>query len=153
MSSDLAPGDSGGRLDMAPLEAGFAILRTACDRAVDELGGAVPAAQQRALLIIDAADGSLDPRRLAAELAAPPSAIGRFCERMEAAGLLKTGCASASQARPCCALTGSGRLLAGWIRHRQRIALSGVLDSLAPEARDALVHGLTELAASTEESS
>ena len=41
---------------------------------------------------------SLDPRRLAAELAAPPSAIGRLCDRMEAAGLLTTRRASASQA-------------------------------------------------------
>jgi DNA-binding MarR family transcriptional regulator len=153
MSSDLTPGNSGGGLDMAPLEAGFAVLRTACDRAVDELGYAVPVAQQRALLIIDDADGSLDLRMLAAELACSPSAIGRLCDRMEAAGLLTTGRASASQAKPCCALTGSGRRLAGWIRHRQRLAVSRVLDSLAPEARDALVRGLIELAASTEGSS
>lgn len=150
MSSDLAPGDSGGRMDMAPLEAGFAILRTACDRAVDELGCAVPGAQQRALLIIDDADGSLDLRSLAAELAASPSAAGRLCDRMEAAGLLTTGRASASGAKPSYALTGSGRRLAGWIRHRQRMALSRVLDSLPPEARDALVHGLMELAASAD---
>ncbi len=150
MSSDLPPGDSGGRMDMAPLEAGFAILRTACDRAVDELGCAVPGAQQRALLIIDAADGSLDLRSLAAELAASPSAAGRLCDRMEAAGLLTTGRAAASQAKPSCTLTGSGRRLATWIRHRQRMALSRVLDSLAPEARDALVHGLMDLAATTD---
>ena len=43
-------------------------------------------------------------------------------------------------------LTGSGKRLARWIRDRQRAALSDVVNSLCPQARDALVYGLGELA-------
>jgi hypothetical protein len=48
-----------GQLDMVPVEIAVAVLRKTCDRAIDELGGAVPGAQLRALLVIDDAGGSL----------------------------------------------------------------------------------------------
>ena len=136
-----------GQLDMAPVETAVAVLRKACDNAIDELGGAVPETQLRALLVIDCAGGSLDLCRLAAELAASASATGRVCDRMMAAGLLVAGAAASSQGSPCPALTSSGSRLAGWIRDRQRAALSEVLDSMRPQARQTLVHGLTELVA------
>jgi hypothetical protein len=137
----------GDELDMVPVQTAVAVLRKACDNAVDELGGAVPEAQLRALLIIDDAHGSVDLHRLAAELAASVSVTGRLCDRMMAAGLLMPGAVGSGPGSPRPVLTGSGHRLAGWIRDRQRAALSKVLNSMPPQARQALVHGLTDLAA------
>ncbi len=134
-------------LDMVPVQTAVAVLRKACDNAVDELGGAVPEAQLRALLIIDDAQGSVNLHRLATELAASVAATGRLCERMMAAGLLMPGAGGNGSGGPCPVLTSSGRRLADWIRDRQRAALSKVLNSMPPQARQALVHGLTSLAA------
>ena len=134
------------QLDMAPVETGVALLRKTCEQAVDELGGAVPGVQLRALLVFDDAGGSLDLRRLAAELTASVSATSGVCYRMQEAGLLTVGDA-ASRAGPCCTLTGPGRRLARWIKDRQRAALNDVVNSMSPQARDALVYGLGELAA------
>ena len=153
MSANTTLSDSGQldmvpvELDMVPVETAVAVLRTACDRAIDELGGAVPGAQLRALLVIDDAGGSLALHRLADELAASASATGRVCDRMMAAGLLLAGGPASSPGSPCLMLTSSGRRLAGWIRERQRAALSQVLNSMRPPARQTLVYGLTELAA------
>jgi DNA-binding MarR family transcriptional regulator len=152
MSSDTTLSDSG-QLAMAPVETAVAVLRKACEKAIDELGGAVPGAQLRALLVIDDAGGSLDLSRLAAGLAASVSATGRVCDRMRAAGLLVTKGAASGQGSPCPVLTSSGRRLADWIRDRQRAALSEVLNAMRPQARQTLMQGLTELAATHQPSS
>ena len=136
------------QLDMAPVETAVAILRKTCEKAVDELGGAVPGVQLRALLVFDDAGGSLNLQRLAAELTASVSATGGVCDRMQEAGLLTVQDAT-SGAGPRCTLTGSGRRLARWIKDRQRAALSDLVNSMGPQARDALVYGLGELAAAT----
>lgn len=65
---------------------------------------------------------------------------------MQEAGLLTAGDATSSRAGARCTLTGSGRRLACWIRDRQHPALSDVVNSMGPQARDALVYGLGELA-------
>jgi hypothetical protein len=134
-----------GQLDMAPVETAVAILRKTCEKAVDELGG--PGVQLRALLVFDDAGGSLDLRRLAAGLTASVSATSGVCDRMQEAGLLTVQ--DTSRAGPRCTLTGSGRRLARWIKDRQRAALSDLVNSMDPQARDALVYGLGELAAAT----
>jgi DNA-binding MarR family transcriptional regulator len=138
---------------MAPVETAVAVLRNAGDKAIDELGSAVPGAQLRALLIIDDGGGSVDLYQLAAELATSVSVTGRLCDRMMAAGLLVTGAAANGSGRSCPVLTTSGHRLASWIRDRQRAALSEVLNSMRPPARQALVHGLTGLAAGHQASS
>ncbi len=149
MSNETTVSGSGDQLDMDAVETAVALLRKACDKAVDDLGGAVPGVQLRTLLAVDDAGGSLDLRRLAAEMTASVSATSRVCDRMREAGLLTMEDAAASS-RPasCCMLTGSGKRLARWIRDRQRAALSDVVNSLCPRARDALVYGLGELATS-----
>lgn len=73
---------------MAQVEIGLAVLRKACDEAVDKLGGAVPGVQLRALLIFDDAGGSLDMRQLAAELTTSSAAASKVCDRMQEAGLM-----------------------------------------------------------------
>ena len=144
---------SSGQLDMAPVEAAVAILRKTCENAVDELGGVVPGVQLRALLAFDDAGGSLELRRLAAGLSASVSATSGVCNRMQEVGLLTVGDATSSRAGPRCTLTGSGRRLARWIRDRQCVALSELVNSMSPQARHALVYGLGELAAAAPRSS
>jgi DNA-binding MarR family transcriptional regulator len=136
-----------GQLDMSPVEAAVVVLLKTCQQAVDELGGAVPPAQLRALLVIDRADGCLGLPQLAAGLAVSESGAGRLCDRMHDAGLV-THARNAENSREIVVhATGPGLRLAAWIRDRQRAALSTVLHSMHSEARDALVWGLGELAA------
>jgi DNA-binding MarR family transcriptional regulator len=144
MSSEPQAGSD--ELVMAQVEMGLAVLRKACDQAVDKLGGAVPGVQLRALLIFDDAGGSLDMRQLAAELTTSMAAASKVCDRMQEAGLMTVEDTS-SRGAFCCVLTDSGMRLARWIKDRQRMALSKVVYSMRPGARDALIHGLSELAA------
>jgi DNA-binding MarR family transcriptional regulator len=134
-----------GVVDVGSAESGLAVLLEACERAVEELGSAVPPAQMRALLIIGGA-GGLNLSRLAGALGASASATSRLCDRMQAAGLLTRDRAAASRREIVLVPTESGRRLADWVRGRRRTALGQVLDRMTPEGRDALARGLTELA-------
>lgn len=138
--------DADGGVDVGSAETGLAVLLEASERAVEELGSAVPPAQMRALLIIGAA-GSLNLSRLAAALGASASAASRLCDRMQAAGLLTRDRAAASRREIVLVPTESGRRLAEWVRGRRRAALAEVLQAMSPEGRQALARGLTELAA------
>jgi DNA-binding MarR family transcriptional regulator len=144
MSSEPQAGSD--ELVMAQVEMGLAVLRKASDQAVDKLGGAVPGVQLRALLIFDDAGGGLDMRQLAAELTISGAAASKVCDRMQEAGLMTVEDTS-SRGALCCALTDSGMRLARWIKDQQRIALSKLVYSMRPHARDALIHGLAALAA------
>ena len=148
MSDETLVGSDSDELDMTQVETGLAVLRKACDQAVDKLGGAVPGIQLRALLIFHDAGGSLDMRQVAAELTTSVTAASKMCDRMQQAGLVSVEDTS-SQGTLCCVLTDSGTRLARWIKDRQRMALSKVVYSMRPHARDALIHGLAELAAVT----
>ena len=121
------------------------VLLEAFERAVEELGSAVPPAQMRALMIIDRT-GSLNLSRLAAALGASASATSRLCDRMQAAGLLTRDRAAASRREIVLLPTESGRRLAQWVQSRRRAALSDVLQTMSPSSREALVQGLKEIA-------
>ncbi len=149
MERDMVPGSSDGQLDVASAELGFAALLERWERAVDELGCAVPAAQVRALLIVDRA-GSLNLARLAQALGASASATSRLCDRMEAAGLLTRERAAASRREIVLLVTGTGRRLAGWVRARRRAVLDHVLQSMSSDGSAALARGLQELASGSE---
>ena len=146
MSDETLVGSDSDEQDMTQVETGLAVLRKACDQAVNKLGGAVPGVQLRALLIFHDAGGSLDSRQLAAELTTSVTAASKVCDRMQQAGLVTVEDTS-SQGTLCCVLTDSGTRLARWIKDRQRMALSKVVYSMRPHAREALIHGLSELAA------
>ena len=133
--------------NVTQVEIGLAVLRKACDTAVNKLGGSVPGIQLRGLLILADAGGSLDMRRLAAQLTTSVAAAGKLCDRMQEAGLVTVEDIATSRGAPCWVLTDSGTRLARWIKDRQRMALSKVVYSMRPDARDALIHGLRELAA------
>lgn len=147
MSNETLMGSDSTELDMTQVEIGLAVLREACRQAVDELGGAVPEPQLRALLIFEDAGGSLDMRQLAAELIASVRAASKMCDRMRQAGLVTVEDIATSEAAPGWVLTDSGARLARWLKDRRRMALSKVVYSMRPHTRDALIYGLTELAA------
>ena len=132
-------------MDVAAAERGLAVLLAACDRAVEEIGSTVPPAQLRALLIIGQI-GSVNLNRLAQALDSTPSATSRLTDRMQLAGLLTRDRAAASRREIVLLPTESGRRLAEWVRVQRRTALSQVLAEMSPAAREALAHGLAELA-------
>jgi len=86
-----------GEVDVSSAEAGLAVLLEACERSLEEMGGSVPPAQMRALLIIESA-GSLNLSRLAGALGASASAASRLVDRMQLAELLTRDRAAASLA-------------------------------------------------------
>jgi DNA-binding MarR family transcriptional regulator len=145
MERDTAWASADGQLDVNSAETGLTVLLEACERAVEELGSAVPPAQLRALMIIDRT-GSLNLSRLAAALGASASATSRLCDRMQAAGLMTRDRAAASRREIVLVPTESGRRLAQWVQGRRRAALSDVLRTMSPDGREALVRGLNEIA-------
>lgn len=132
-------------VDVAAAERGLAVLLEAVDRAVEEIGSAVPPAQLRALLIIGQT-GSMNLNRLARALDSTASATSRLTDRMQASGLLTRDRAAASRREIVLLPTESGRRLADWVRAQRQSALAQVLNKLSPEARETLAQGLTDLA-------
>jgi DNA-binding MarR family transcriptional regulator len=137
-----------GEVDVSSAEAGLAVLLEACERSLEEMGGSVPPAQMRALLIIESA-GSLNLSRLAGALGASASAASRLVDRMQLAELLTRDRAAASRREIVLVPTESGRRLAEWVRGRRRAALSELLQAMTPDGRAALARGLRELAVGT----
>jgi DNA-binding MarR family transcriptional regulator len=131
--------------DAAFVEAEFTRLWTRLERAIEELGGTVPASQLRALLIIDDS-GVLPPSRLATALGISQSGAGRLCDRMAAAGLLRHEQAAGTRREITLAATAAGHRLAAWIRGRRRAVLAHELGSMSTDGRQALARGLSELA-------
>jgi DNA-binding MarR family transcriptional regulator len=145
MLDGVCDGSESSHVDVVAAERGLAVLLAACDRAMEEIGSAVPAAQLRALLIIDQA-GNMNLNRLTRALDSTPSATSRLTDRMQAAGLLTRDRAAASRREIVLLTTESGKRLADWVRVQRRAALTQVLESISPQAGEALAHGLTELA-------
>lgn len=134
-----------GRVDPGWAESGLMVLLEACERAVEEIGSAVPPAQLRALLIVDRA-GCLNLSALARALGASASAASRLIDRMQAGGLLTRDRAALSRREIVLVPTESGRRLAEWVRSQRRAALDGVLQTMSPAGREALARALSELA-------
>jgi DNA-binding MarR family transcriptional regulator len=132
-------------VDVVAAERGLAFLLEACDRAIEEIGATIPPAQLRALLIIGQA-GSMNLNQLAKALDSTPSATSRLTDRMQVGGLLTRDRAAASRREIVLLPTESGRQLSEWVTDRRRNALSRVLGSMSPQAREALAKGLAELA-------
>src|SRR6202050_5275773 len=160
MGREMAWPAADGEVDVGSAEAGLTVLLEACERAVEELGSAVPPAQMRALLVIGAA-GGLNLSGLGGglggaaclilggrggALGASAAAASRLCDRMQAAGLLTRDRAAASRREIVLVPTESGRRLAEWVRGRRRAALGEVLAAMTADGREALARGLAELA-------
>jgi DNA-binding MarR family transcriptional regulator len=136
-----------GQRDEGWAEVGLTVLLEKCDRAVEEIGSAVPPAQLRALLVVDRA-GSLNLSGLARALGASASATSRLIDRMQAGGLLTRDRAALSRREIMLAPTESGRRLAEWVRRQRGAALAAVLGSMSQDGGEALAYGLSELAGS-----
>jgi DNA-binding MarR family transcriptional regulator len=147
MERDAASGSGDGHLDVAFAERKLAALVETWESSVEELGCAVPAAQLRALLVIDR-EGRLNLARLARALGASPSATRRLCDRMTVAGLLAREPAPASRRETVPQATESGRRLASWVRARRRDVLRRAVQPMSAAGRDGLARGLRELATS-----
>ena len=130
MGPDITLAIDDDRLALAPAESGLSVLLEACERAVEEVGVAVPPVQLRALLVIDRA-GSLNLSRLAGLLGASASAASRLCDRMQAAGLVSRDRAVVSRREIVVVPTESGRRLAEWVRGRRGAALEGLLRGMS----------------------
>jgi DNA-binding MarR family transcriptional regulator len=142
------PGPRGNTgLELAIVEAGFTRVWARWERAIEQIGGAVPAGQLRAVLLIDDA-GVLPVGRLATALGLSASRTRSLCDLMETAGLLAYGAGPASDGGPGANLTVAGQRLAGWIRNERRAVVAEELETLSSAGRLALVAGLTELMAS-----
>jgi len=134
-----------GGQDVGHAESGLTVLLEVCDRAVEEIGSAVPPAQMRALLVVDRA-GSLNLSGLARALGASASATSRLIDRMQSGGLLSRDRAALSRREIVLVPTESGRRLAQWVRRQRRAALVSVLAGMSQDGGDALACGLSELA-------
>jgi DNA-binding MarR family transcriptional regulator len=133
--------------DVGVAEAGLMVLLEVCERAVEEMGSAVPPAQLRALLVVDRV-GGLNLGGLARALGASASATSRLIDRMQAGDLLTRDRAAVSRREIVLVPTESGRRLAGWVRGQRRAALGGVLAAMSQAGSDALARGFAEIAAS-----
>jgi DNA-binding MarR family transcriptional regulator len=145
MGYEMAGRSGNGERDVGSAESGLSVLLEACERAVEEIGAAVPPVQLRALLVIDRA-GSLNLNGLAGLLGASASAASRLCDRMQAAGLVSRDRAVLSRREIVLVPTESGRRLAEWVRGRRRAALGALLSGMTAGGREALARGLRELA-------
>jgi DNA-binding MarR family transcriptional regulator len=132
--------------DVGSAEAGLTTLIETCEKAIEEIGPAVPPAQLRALLIVGRA-GSLNLARLARALGSSASATSRLIDRMEAAGLLRRDRATASRREIILLPTEAGRRLSEWVKGQRGSALRKTLATMSPDGREALSRGLAELAA------
>jgi DNA-binding MarR family transcriptional regulator len=141
-----ARGNAG--LDVAVLEAELTRVWALWERALEELGGAIPSCQLRAMLLIEDA-GVLPLTRLAMALGLSISRTSNLCDRLETAGLLTSGLGLAAGSPPgiTLAATTAGRRLAAWIRDQRRTVLAQELESLSADSRRALARTLRELAA------
>jgi len=146
----MAQATDGRQVEAGSVETGLTVLLEACDRAVEEIGAAVPPAQLRALLIIGRA-GSLNLNRLARALGSSASATSRLADRMQAAGLLTRDRAAASRREIVLLPTESGRQLAAWVSRQRSAALGQLLESMSPVGREGLARALAELAAQDEQ--
>jgi DNA-binding MarR family transcriptional regulator len=127
------------------MEAALTRVWARWERAIEQLGGAVPATQLRALLIIDDS-GPLLPGQLASALGTSVSGASRLSDRMTAAGLLGSELAVGSPLEIRLAITEAGQRLASWIRERRRAVLTHELESMSADGHQALARGLSELA-------
>jgi MarR family len=94
--------------DVTSMEAALTRVWARWERAIEQLGGAVPATHLRALLIIDDS-GPLLPGQLALALGTSVSGASRLSDRMTAAGLLGSELAVGSPLEIRLAITKAGQ--------------------------------------------
>jgi DNA-binding MarR family transcriptional regulator len=135
---------------LAAVEAALAQVWARWEHLLDRLGGAVPAGQLRALLVIDAS-GASPVAWLAGALGISVSGADRLCDCLAAAGLVAWELAACTDQQLAVTVTEAGQRLAAWVRDQRRADLARGLAAMSAADKRALARGLSKLAAALEE--
>jgi DNA-binding MarR family transcriptional regulator len=102
------------------------------------------AAQARVLYVVEREPG-INLTGLGRALSAAAPSVTRLCDRLQAAGFLRRAAGSQDRREVELELTEAGAAHLRTIRHRREQALGRAMGLMSPEARQALVTGLTAL--------
>ncbi|WP_242903680.1 MarR family winged helix-turn-helix transcriptional regulator [Actinomadura terrae] len=92
-------------------------------------------------------NAGLTLNELADLLAVRPSSATRFCDRLQATGLLERESHAVDRRKTVLSLTHHGRQLLHQIAHRRRRDLAMLVARMSTTGRTALLHGLSDLQA------
>ncbi|MFE9751681.1 MarR family winged helix-turn-helix transcriptional regulator [Saccharothrix saharensis] len=102
------------------------------------------ASQLRAMFVLDRGEG-MNLRALTEALDSTPPSMSRLCDRLQAVGFLERVPSATSRREVVLRLSERGRTYLDGLRERRQEHLRGLIDVLPPDARAALVDGLTPL--------
>jgi DNA-binding MarR family transcriptional regulator len=125
-------------------------LLLAWDAAREQVTPRISSVQLNALLAVERAEG-INLGGLAAELGMLLSSASRLCDRLVASGMVERVPGRADRREIALYLTPASRTLLAELSRVRRLAVSGVLERMSASGRAALLRGLTEFAAATEE--
>jgi DNA-binding MarR family transcriptional regulator len=125
-------------------------LLVAWDQAREEVTPRLSWPQLNALLAVERAEG-LNLGGLAAEMSMLLSSASRLCDRLVASGMVERAPGRADRREIALYLTPASRALLAELRRTRRQALAAVLERMSASGRAALLRGLTEFAAASEE--
>jgi len=125
-------------------------LLFAWDQAREQVTPRVSWPQLNALLAVERSEG-LNLGGLAAELTMLLSSASRLCDRLVASGMVERVPGRADRREIALYLTPSSRALLAELRRIRRQALAATLERMSDSGRAALLRGLTEFAAASEE--
>lgn len=121
------------------------LLEVAWERARDAFSTApLSAAQTRVLYVVEREPG-INLTALGRSLSAAAPSVTRLCDRLQAAGFLRRAPGAQDRREVELELTEAGVAHLSTIRRRREQALRQAMDGMRPEARQALLTGLTAL--------
>jgi DNA-binding MarR family transcriptional regulator len=126
-------------------------LLVAWDQAREQVTPRLSWPQLNALLAVERSEG-VNLGGLASELNMLLSSASRLCDRLVASGLVERVTGRADRREIALYLTQSSRTLLDELRRTRRAGLATVLEVMSASGRAALLRGLTEFAAASEES-
>jgi DNA-binding MarR family transcriptional regulator len=137
-------------LHAAAIDAAAQALLLTFEVAREQVTPRLSASQLSALLAVERAEG-INLGGLAAELSMLLSSASRLCDRLVASGMVERVPGRADRREIALYLTPASRTLLAELSRVRRLAVSGVLERMSASGRAALLRGLTEFAAATEE--
>ncbi|WP_225850362.1 MarR family winged helix-turn-helix transcriptional regulator [Streptomyces sp. HPF1205] len=121
------------------------LLEVAWERARGALGTApLSAAQTRVLYVVEREPG-INLTALGRSLSAAAPSVTRLCDRLQAAGFLRRIPCAQDRREVRLEVTEAGAAHLSALRHRREQALREAMERMRPEARQALVAGLSAL--------
>ncbi|MFJ8815178.1 MarR family winged helix-turn-helix transcriptional regulator [Amycolatopsis thermoflava] len=108
------------------------------------------ASQLRALVALERTTGASLSALVRALDSTPPS-VSRLCDRLEAVGFLRRSPSPDSRREVRLSLTAEGRAYLADLRTRRQLRLSSVVERMPPDARAALLDGLSAFRDATQE--